>query len=73
MNLTASDLEMTGDVVLEMLVNNYTETLGAVYILSYIWNYLRWFGIDGHRKFLQVVKEQLQAKYVSQGCKGIKY
>lgn len=55
---------------MEIRVNSYSEQLDAMKISSEMWNYLRSLKIDGQRTLVQVVKEQLQAKYVSQGCKG---
>lgn len=35
-----------------------------------MWKNLQSLRVDGHRAFVQVAKEKLQRKYVSQGCKG---
>lgn len=59
MNLKAAHLERTLDLRYEIFVNTYPYDLGALHILSDIWNYLRSVGLEGHRTLVHVVNEQL--------------
>lgn len=66
MILTVAELERTLHIALEVLLDSC-----ALHISSDMLNYLRFLVVDGHRTLIQVVKEELHAKYLSRGCKGI--
>lgn len=70
MTLTATDFERTSDMALELFVNMYPDNIGAIHISAGTWNYLGALCSDGgHRTLVQLLKEQLEAKYIAKGMK----
>lgn len=64
MKLTAAELERTLDIALQIVVNTNPDGIGFAHISADMWNYMRVLVDDGHRTLFQLVKEQLEAKYL---------
>lgn len=71
MTLTVVQLERTLDIALIIFLHRYPEEIVDLHTSSDMWNYLRSSGVERHRTLVQVVKEELQAKYLSQDFKCI--
>lgn len=64
------ELEIWLYIALEILLNSYPEEISGVHISSDMWRYFHLLGVDEYRTMVKVLKEDLQYKYVSDGCKG---
>lgn len=61
MVVSASFIESTTVVSLNIVTNKYSEYPLVVRISNDMWQYLRVIGIEAHRTLMQLVNEQLSA------------